>query len=46
LIQVSACDYISKLIGKKPVIRFFSQRQRDVLFQFEKIIQTVALDGQ
>jgi hypothetical protein len=34
-----------KLIDNKGVFRYLSQRQPDVLAEFENIIQTVALDG-
>ncbi|MBS0382041.1 MAG: ParB N-terminal domain-containing protein [Proteobacteria bacterium] len=45
LILVLARGYLGKLIDNKPVFRFLSQRQPDVLAEFEKVIQTVALDG-
>ena len=34
-----------KLVGNKAVLRYLSQRQPDVLTEFENIVQTVALDG-
>jgi len=45
LILVLARGYLGKLIDNKAVFRFLSQRQPDVLAEFENIIQTVALDG-
>ena len=40
-----ARGYLGKLIGNKAVFRFLSQRQPDVLAEFENIVQTVTLDG-
>ena len=37
--------YLGKLVGNKAVLRYLSQRQPDVLAEFENIVQTVALDG-
>ena len=45
LLLVLARGYLGKLIDNKAVFRFLSQRQPDVLAEFENIIQTVALDG-
>jgi ParB-like chromosome segregation protein Spo0J len=45
LMLVLARGYLGKLIDNKAVFRFLSQRQPEVLAQFESIIQTVALDG-
>ena len=45
LLLVLARGYLAKLIDNKAVFRFLSQRQPDVLAEFENIIQTVALDG-
>lgn len=45
LLLVLARGYLGKLIDNKAVCRFLSQRQPDVLAQFEHIIQTVSLDG-
>ncbi|SCK61126.1 Chromosome segregation protein Spo0J, contains ParB-like nuclease domain [Variovorax sp. HW608] len=45
LILVLARGYLGKLIDNKAVFRYLSQRQPDVLAQFENIVQTVALDG-
>ena len=45
LILVLARGYLGKLIDNKAVFRFLSQRQPDVLAEFENIIQTVSLDG-
>ncbi|ATE58999.1 plasmid partitioning protein RepB C-terminal domain-containing protein [Thauera sinica] len=45
LILVLARGYLGKLIDNKTVFRFLSQRQPDVLAEFENTIQTVALDG-
>ncbi|MCK6431734.1 MAG: ParB N-terminal domain-containing protein [Burkholderiaceae bacterium] len=45
LLLVLARGYLSKLIDNKAVFRFLSQRQPDVLAEFENIVQTVALDG-
>ncbi|MFX3544359.1 plasmid partitioning protein RepB C-terminal domain-containing protein [Ralstonia mannitolilytica] len=45
LLLVLARGYLGKLIDNKAVLRFLSQRQPDVLAEFENIIQTVALDG-
>lgn len=46
LLLVLARGYLGKLIDNKAVYRFLKQRQPDVLVEFEKIVQTVALDGQ
>ena len=45
LMLVLARGYLGKLIENKAVSRFLSQRQPEVLAQFESIIQTVTLDG-
>ena len=45
LLLVLARGYLAKLIDNKAVFRFLSQRQPDVLAEFENIVQTVALDG-
>ena len=45
LLLTLARGYLGKLIGNKAVFRFLSQRQPDVLAEFENIVQTVALDG-
>ena len=45
LLLVLARGYLGKLIDNKAVFRFLSQRQPDVLAEFENIVQTVALDG-
>lgn len=45
LLLVLARGYLGKLIENKAVFRFLSQRQPDVLAEFQNIIQTVALDG-
>lgn len=45
LLLVLARGYLGKLIDNKAVFRFLSQRQPEVLAQFESILQTVALDG-
>jgi ParB-like chromosome segregation protein Spo0J len=45
LILVLARGYLGKLIDNKAVFRYLSQRQPEVLAQFENIVQTVALDG-
>ena len=45
LLLVLARGYLAKLIDKKAVFRFLSQRQPDVLAEFENIVQTVTLDG-
>ncbi|AOX99906.1 plasmid partitioning protein RepB C-terminal domain-containing protein [Jeongeupia sp. USM3] len=45
LLLVLARGYLGKLIDNKAVFRFLSQRQPDVLAEFEHIVQTVALDG-
>lgn len=45
LLLVLARGYLGKLIDNTAVFRFLSQRQPDVLAEFENIIQTVALDG-
>ena len=41
----SLSGYLAKLIDNKAVFRFLSQRQPDVLAEFENIVQTVTLDG-
>lgn len=45
LLLVLARGYLAKLIDNKAVFRFLSQRQPDVLAEFENIVQTVTLDG-
>jgi len=45
LLLVLARGYLGKLVGNKAVLRYLSQRQPDVLTEFENIVQTVALDG-
>lgn len=45
LLLVLARGYLGKLIDNKAVFRFLSQRQPDVLAEFENIVQTVALEG-
>lgn len=45
LLLVLARGYLAKLVDNKAVLRFLSQRQPDVLTEFEHIVQTVALDG-
>ena len=45
LLLVLARGYLAKLIDNKAVYRFLSQRQPDVLAEFENIVQTVTLDG-
>ena len=45
LLLVLARGYLGKLIDNKAVFRFLSQRQPDVLAEFENIVQTVTLDG-
>ena len=45
LLLVLARGYLAKLIDNKAVFRFLSQRQPDVLAEFESIVQTVTLDG-
>lgn len=45
LLLVLARGYLGKLLDNKSVFRFLSQRQPDVLAEFETIVQTVALDG-
>lgn len=45
LLLVLARGYLGKLGGNKAVLRYLSQRQPDVLTEFENIVQTVALDG-
>ena len=45
LILVLARGYLGKLIDNKAVFRFLSQRQPEVLAEFENIVQTTALDG-
>ena len=45
LLLVLARGYLTKLIDNKAVFRFLSQRQPDVLAEFENIVQTVTLDG-
>ena len=45
LLLVLARGYLGKLVGNKAVLRYLSQRQPDVLAEFENIVQTVALDG-
>ena len=42
---VLAKGYLGKLLGNEAVVRFLSQRQPDVLVEFESIVQTVTLDG-
>ncbi|MFE1574380.1 plasmid partitioning protein RepB C-terminal domain-containing protein [Comamonas odontotermitis] len=46
LLLVQACGYLRKLVDNKAVHRFLKQRQPDVLAEFEKIVQTVTIDGQ
>ncbi|HHW4679381.1 MAG TPA: plasmid partitioning protein RepB C-terminal domain-containing protein [Xylella sp.] len=46
LLLVLARGYLGKLIDNKAVFRFLKQRYPDILVEFEKIVQTVALDGQ
>lgn len=45
LLLVLARGYLAKLIDNKAVFRFLSQRQPDVLAEFENIVQTVTLDA-
>lgn len=45
LILVLARGYLAKLIDNKPVFRFLSRRQPEVLAQFEGIVHSEALDG-
>ncbi|WP_157314545.1 plasmid partitioning protein RepB C-terminal domain-containing protein [Chitinibacter sp. GC72] len=45
LLLVLAKGYLGRLIENQAVYRFLSQRQPDVLAEFELIVQTVALDG-
>ncbi|WP_215844440.1 plasmid partitioning protein RepB C-terminal domain-containing protein [Acidithiobacillus montserratensis] len=45
LMLVLARGYLGKLIDNEAVFRFLSQRQPELLAQFESIVQTVALDG-
>lgn len=45
LLLVLARGYLAKLIDNKAVFRFLSQRQPDVLAEFQNIVQTVTLDG-
>ncbi|MBN8728494.1 MAG: ParB N-terminal domain-containing protein [Xanthomonadales bacterium] len=45
LLLVLARGYLGKLIDNKAVFRFLSQRQPDLLAEFESILQTLALDG-
>lgn len=45
LILVLARGYLGKLLDNKAVFRFLSQRQPDVLAEFENIVQTVTLEG-
>lgn len=45
LLLVLARGYLGKLVDNKAVFRFLSQRQPDVLAEFQNIVQTVALDG-
>lgn len=45
LLLVLARGYLAKLIDNMAVFRFLSQRQPDVLAEFENIVQTVTLDG-
>jgi hypothetical protein len=45
LLLVLARGYLGKLIGNQAVLRFLTQRQPDVLSEFENIVQTLALDG-
>ena len=45
LLLVLARGYLGKLIDNKAVFRFLSQRQPDVLAEFENIVQTLTLDG-
>lgn len=46
LLLVLARGYLGKLLDNKAVYRFLKQRYPDILVEFEKIVQTVALDGQ
>lgn len=41
---VLAAGYVGKLLDNKAVTRFLSQRQPDVLAEFETIVQTVSLE--
>ena len=45
LLLVLARGYLAKLIDNKAVFRFLSQRQPDVLAEFENIVHMVTLDG-
>jgi hypothetical protein len=41
---VLAKGYLVKLLDNTVVLRYLRQKQRDVLTEFENIVQTVALD--
>jgi hypothetical protein len=41
---VLARGYLAKLLGNRQVTRYLSQRQPEVLAEFETIVQTVHLD--
>jgi hypothetical protein len=41
---VLAKGYLAKLLDNKAVSRFLSQRQSDVMAEFQNIVETVALD--